>query len=611
MQKYIFFTITAVLCALQTIQADDYTWTALSGTNSFQTTSNWSPAGLPGLDDTAQFTTDGSYGVSFAEDATNTSATIGADVTFNLNGKEWNLMDGLGFPYTGTATASFNEGSLISDGTDALTIRSGQKLILNSGSTYFRHTVSTSSGILEVNGGDHILNMGLSPSTAPADDMSFRMTGGSVTLTNSDNGARFVLQGGSKASLEGGIISVKQVMDTYGSYTAPSIIDIYTNATLIFPTSGINFARQGGGSSFMNIRGGSVLLSNGTFTVVNTAYNKHLLTTGIVSLIDGVLHARNLNLAEKSNSVAIVEQSAGELTIPGTFNIGRNRNTRGIFTQSGGRATFNTVNVGASSIDATNTHGEICLTDGTLWGNSFYVGASGDGTSGEIYLSGGSLITPGALNIGNADGAFGRVIQSGGSLTVSNRINVGSYAGGFGQMVIDGSPLFIRDGFYIGAAAGSTGELVITGGTYIQPGGMNLGIQADSVAKIHIDGGELVVSNALNIGSSSGARGALQLTEGKLLSMGSVNGIQVGNTSGSIGELIVDGGIVIATNKYALFAGASQGSRGTVTINGGVVDVRSMRIGHWHDCYGMLRITGGHTYVTNDVNFNCVFGNVL
>jgi hypothetical protein len=114
-----------VLLALVALVAGaaDYTWNGGSG--SYQTDSNWTPVGVPGAADNAKFTTAGSYGVSFAGNATNASSTVGADVTFGLGGYSWLLSGAMAF--SGAGTASVGGGYLEVGST--VTVANNQKLV--------------------------------------------------------------------------------------------------------------------------------------------------------------------------------------------------------------------------------------------------------------------------------------------------------------------------------------------------------------------------------------------------------------------------------------------------------------------------------------------------
>jgi autotransporter-associated beta strand protein len=577
--------------------ATDYTWNQNSGTNSFQTSSYWTPTGLPGAADKASFTAAGTYGVTFADHVTNANASVGAgaDVTFDLGGYSWRLTNASPLVFSGAAVARYGGGTLEMTKTNSASFTgpnpnpgSSQKLILNSGTSTFRGSIGTGAGgTLEINGGTHSLMSGLNLSTAPAGGVSFRMTGGTATVENiSYTDARTVLNNSfsAKMSLEGGSFVMKNTMDVYGG----GVIDVYSNA--IFTTSAaLNLARSSGYQGSMNIYGGTVSNTGIVYVGLTTS------TTGRVCLAEGLLYTgSHIYLGFAQDSAGIIQQSGGLFrSAAGALTLGYAIRSLGVYTQEGGVAWCNTISAG-----------------------------TGANASGEIYLKGGTLTTPNALNLGYGSASVGRLAQSGGSLITSNSLFVGSLSGAYGVYSNTGGRAWCNQ-LRVGYAAGSTGEVFLTGGTLAASGvsgASTVGEVAGASARMFQSGGALIVSNALAVGNAVGAAGSYTNTggsmwlsgtliignsagtSGKMLFNGSSlearGGITVGSYSFATGELALAGGQLPMTNAI-LMVGSLTGAVGKVEISGGTNLFQTIGIGS--SGLALLRVTGGYTHTTNRI----------
>jgi len=625
--------LVAVSIGGPVVLADSFSWLPSNGTNSFQATENWDKGSVPGAADSVTFGIAGTYGVSFAEDAQNTLATVGAsgarDVAFVLAGRTWRLGN---LSFSGSTTARFGGGLLDVFGWP--TVGANQRLSLEAGSCSFGGLSTTSSGAIEVLGGDHSVSngMGLAPTTAGG--VSFRITNG-VFWVRAINNARFVLNEGAatettEVRVEGGTLKLGN-LDVYQGN-----LNVFTNGTCL--TSAASIGRGTRKIGTVNIYGGTV--SNYTGNALSVGMGTlYLPATGVVNLADGILHnSAGINLGGSSdgrttNSVGLLKVSGGRLFLNGTCSVGGNTGTLGVYTQSAGTAWCNSILLGNGG---TGARGELYLSGGTLaLAASPYLGNAATCT-GVLYQTGGdlvisnSVVVGGAVNsagffrqeegnslvngnvhVGNASGAYGYYRYGGGLATVNGSVRIGNASGASGKAIVDGSALYVRDDWVVGAAVSATGELEIAGGTLVRPGGMSIGSYAGSLGTVRISGGELISSNSVTLGTTGGARGELHLSAGAFYSRSiSDMCMSVGNVGGSTGVLVVTGGRLVMTNKYSLFAGSTAGAFGSVLISGGTNEIGSLRIGHSGGT-GFLRIDGGRTYVTNDVNFLFAFGNAL
>jgi len=552
--------------------ATDYTWNGSTG--AFQTDSNWSPTGVPGAADQAKFTVAGTYGVSLAGDATNRYATVGASggatVTFDLAGYTLRLTNSLAFANTGIAR--FGGGTLEvgvpfqTNTAPVLTVNANQKLVLDSGTARLLGPVSASGGSIEVNGGDHMLAWSMGLSAPSAGGASFRMTGGRLTMTNNDNNARCSLWNGSRIALEGGTLSVRYQVDINGMPSAPAVIDIYTNAALLqCPGIGFNVSRTAGGLGIVNLRGGSLILSNSNCNVANVI--TPLLTTGLVNLVDGNFLAGNLTMGYTSNGVAIVQQTGGQMLITTDTYLGKERNTRGVITQEGGNA----------------------------WYNGFYVGGFSTGV-GEVNLAGGTLAVVGNSSaVGKIAGSTGRFLQTGGAMIISNSFSVGNAAGAFGVITNTGGSFWMNGALYLGnSGTGAVGKAYFSGPSNTIPNGITVGNSTNDTGELTLAGGALSSLNGgLTIGNLARSSGSAVISGGANI----FKGLTVGSLG--TGTLAITGGQLSMTNGVTLVVGNSAGSVGTVTVSGGTNILCGVGITVGNYGYGLCRITGGYTYTTN------------
>lgn len=472
--------------------ATEYSWNGVTG--DFQTDSNWTPAGVPGGADPVAFTQTGPYAVSFSDDATNTSATVGADVTFDLAGRTWRTG---AFAFSDAGTVRFRNG-MFEVGEAVSTFGAGRNLILESGATRFRKSLGadpmSNGGTIEVLGGDH-QSVGLVLWAPPENKPSFWMTNGLYEAVGNANGNSLTLFTTARALFEGGAFSHSGAVNFYGN----SVIDVRTNA-FFSGTGSFNYRPGTGQMPTLLIRGGTVS-NTGSF---NMGLSSNEAATSRVALVDGVFAVKSLQMGKASKTVSVIEQTGGVLRTPGTV----------------------------------------------------YVGNSA-AAEAEIRVSGGRFETPGIMELGYTGGSTGRLVVAGGEVVISNEVNFGSNAGAMGELTVSGGSLIV--GGYvlrIGRHASGVGRVVITGGTFYH----------------------------------------------ETVSYGMI----VGYSSVSTSELVIAGGNLIEKTVNSLYVGWDPGANGRVTISGGTNDFRgsSFRIGgHVSGTggSGVMRVTGGETYVTNAV----------
>ncbi len=595
------FVAVAIAMISLTLTATDYTWNGTTG--SFQTGANWNPTGVPGGADNALFTSAGPYGVSFSDDATNTAATVGADVTFDLSGHTWQLGS---FSFANTGTARFGGGTL-QVGSAVSSFGTERNLILESGSARFGASLGSygmsNGGTIEVHGGDH-QSVGVVLYSPPAGGVSLWMTNGVYTAIRNANGNSLTLYNSGKAVFEGGIFTHSGNINFYNTST----IDVRTNAAFIGTSSGANYniGGTGGGSVALNIDGGTVS-NNSPFFVGCTAsvFSPHLSGTGLVGLTDGALYLRTMTLASSSNAVGILRQAGGTVRSTESFYVGGASRALGKIEVSGGLfVTPSALFLGyanASTGRLEVSGGEVVVSNSVTVGNN-------PGALGEVSLSGGLLRTTDTLYLGTAAGGVGTLTFAGGQLKTVNFLFVGFAAGGIGQVNVAQGTSAFPNTVELGYAGGSTGRLVVTGGELSISNDINFGSAANSLGEITVSGGLLNVvgsSAFLRIGRHASGLGRVTVTGGTLYhAVPGNHGIIVGYSSAVTSELVIAGGMLTERSGSSLYVGWNPGTAGRVTISGGTNDfggTGNFRIGGGVGTggAGVMRISGGATYVTN------------
>jgi autotransporter-associated beta strand protein len=588
------------------LYAVDFSWNGT--TSDFQTGANWTPTGVPGGADNVCFTNAGVYGVSFSGDATNTAATVGAaspgtDAAFDLAGRTWQLG---GFTFANTGTARFGGGTL-QVGSAVSSFETGRNLILESGSARFGASLGTAGmsdgGTVEVHGGAH-QSVGMVLCSPPAGGVSFRMTNGTYTSVANANNNSLTLYNAAKAVFGGGTFTHSGNINFYTT----SSIDVRTNAAFIGTSSGANFniGWTGGGSVALNIDGGTVS-NNSPFFVGCTAsvFSPHLSGTGLVSLTDGSLYLRTMTLASSSNAVGILRQSGGTVRSTESFYVGGASRALGKIEVSGGlfvtpSALFlGYANVSTGRLDVSG--GEVIVSNTVNIGNN-------PGAFGEVNLSGGLLRTTDTLYLGTAAGGVGTLTFAGGQLKTVNFLCVGTAAGGIGQVNVTQGTSAFPNTVELGYVGGSTGRLTVTGGELSISNDINFGSAANSLGEITVSGGLLNVvgsSAFLRIGRHASGLGRVTVTGGTLYhAVPGNHGIIVGYSSAVTSELVIAGGMLTERSGSSLYVGWNPGTAGRVTISGGTNDfggTGNFRIGGGVGTggAGVMRISGGATYVTN------------
>jgi|GEM_PF-2352865 len=322
-------------------------------------------------------------------------------------------------------------------------------------------------------------------------------------------------------------------------------------------TSEFMVGRNGSANSLTIANSGIVYSANSTIGLfTNTRSNTVTVTdSGSVWRNGGYLI---VGLSGSSNQLTIAD-GGRVFNTHGSIGSNSAANGNAVLVTGSGSLWTNSGNVYVSCSGVGNS---LTIEDGgRVTAQAMYIGLNG-GSSGTLTINNGTNILSSSLTVGNAANSTGAVWLSGGFLCTSNNaVFIGNY--GRGQMTVSNGSWLASDA-YVGFRGGSQGTLTIAGGATILSSVLSVGTDANSTGTVWLTGGQLVTTNYSAAVGSSG-----------------------------VGEMTVSNGSWLA---QAVNVGATASSRGTLTIAGGVTDLRSgLSI-----AYGAVFLTGGQLVTTND-----------
>lgn len=418
----------------------------------------------------------------------------------------------------------------------------------------------SSQGAVKLSGSPNYLIIGSTKTGLGAVDLSgdgSTLDTGASPITIGDAGMGMLsLSDTAKMSITGDVTIAAQ--STSGTIDAPSELDIDGTGTQLVTTKGVHVGGNGFGA--VNITAGGLLqsmsgiageMANGNGSVDITGDTSQWKITG------------NLTIGGAGTGTVTVEQGA-QLTVMGTdLILGRDQNSNGTLTLRGpstqftfagnpvigqlGSGTLN-VEMGFQLDESTKT-----LTLGGLQGSTGNLNVRGDSTMAEF-----NNATIGDAGSGNV------VVEKMGLLQNAGNVTLGSQAGGQGGAIIkdDGSKWQIDGNLIIGQSGDSnsngTGMVTVSDNTTLAVGDgkqIVLGQESGGVGTLVVDGANAHVTGpALEIGRHG--VGTLQLQDRAAFAVGpTVLGSQ---TDGS-GRMIVLG------------VGSIGGQQTTLTVNGTLV----------------------------------------
>ncbi|MES2569801.1 MAG: hypothetical protein V4710_07055, partial [Verrucomicrobiota bacterium] len=267
-----------------------------------------------------------------------------------------------------------------------------------------------------------------------------------------------------------------------------------------------------------------------------------------------------------TNSNLWVGGTGNEAGGTGTVNI----NTTGVLTVG------NELHVGANG-----GNGTLTMDAGTLNGNGeVFVGRNANST-GVMSISGGTIKINNILNVGR-DGGAGLVNMAGGSMAVEREVRIGWGTGGNGTVVLS-------DGAFLGGGIrpsdnnnvsigsnGGTGTATVTGaGTLLFASGeLHIGNNNNSTGSVTVSGGTVSSAGWLGIGRD-GSTGSLTINGTGIVSQGAVDltgdvALELTNFSKPTTATVnLDGGTLLV-NRVVNGAGGNS----NLFFNGGTLKAR-------------------------------------
>lgn len=281
-------------------------------------------------------------------------------------------------------------------------------------------------------------------------------------------------------------------------------------------STGIRMGRVNGAITSFTLAGGTVTSLRLTLGSVTGTQNTLAINGGNLILND------SLSLAQIQNTTGNSTLTAGNLFVTnGTTKIADR--AAATFTQSGGSAAFADISIGDLGVGTLN------VSDGLLTATPH--------TTNDLFI------------VGNQEN--GTLNQSGGVAWIREEIHVADFPG-------------------------VTGAINLNGGQFIATN--------DLVAIGRYGSGSLLLANATavltntSVGRHEGAFGLLTLENGGNLFM--IADLSIGRLTNSSGQLIVNGGLLSATNDD-LWIG--RDGAGDLQVNSGLVRVKDLRVGESPD----------------------------
>ncbi len=377
-----------------------------------------------------------------------------------------------------------------------------------------------------------------------------------------------------------------------------------TNANALF-NGGTNTVTLGLGSSAWMVTNsfvvgqtagltGSVSQTAGSLVVTNSGGNATLLVgqsgRGTYVLNGGTVTADQLWVTD-TNSVFTF--TSGTLnTLHGSSNI----STGNISIGTGGGLTA-----------TWNITGGTNLTKSTVGGITYVGDAGGSTTKGAVTVSGAGTVwtNVGAVRLGAFSGNDKITITNGGQFYNSGDVLMGQGTGAGNtnnQVVVTGSGSLWSVGgttFNVGNNGALSMITVSAGGhlNQVSASGQILlgsGVASSSNTVWVTGAGSLVECNALTLGNASVGNQIILQDSGEMWVRGA-NGAILGFSAGSSGSLLVDGGLLVATNGDSFVGRAGSGQ---MTTSNGLVRVQGLHVGYVAGGSGQLSLYGG----TNALN---------
>lgn len=385
-------------------------------------------------------------------------------------------------------------------------------------------------------------------------------------------------------------------------------VDVAFSGT-IAPTEIVNLVAPGGTVNGPVVNNGQLWFNNSDITFLSVS--SAISGSGAVLFIQPV----NVTLSGSNSYTGGTIIYGGTTTVTGAIQGGS-----GILEVDGLDSTMlaisgTVVNGNAFLASTAGQVGDVTVSPGGSWTSSgiLYAGFSGTST---VNLVGGA-ISAGTSYFGRQNGSLGTLLLSSGTFASSGSIYFG-YEGASNVDVGGGSLVSVGDMFlgYLGTASGT-----LASGTISAGGTLTVG--KESVASLTVNGGSLS-SAAGVIGQTTSGTGTVTVNA----SLWQVtNDLEVGSTSGGVGNLLISGGgvtsgrglvgnlagstgrVTITSGSWAINGSDPNGNlqvgsfgTGTMTVLGGLVTAAGANIGNNSTGNGTVIVNGGQLSISGLTN---------
>ncbi len=567
-----------------------------------------------------------------------TSQEVGVSSTgsFNLSGNASETVAG----NIGIGVSSGGRGSFNMSGNAMAAVYTNFELGVNSGGS---GAVNFSGGTLTVSGNQVVGVSGtgsfnMSGNASDAVYGNLYVPGGSGTGACNVSGGTLTVQGDEIIGDGGrGTIYVSGTASHYSptllvlGYTSTGNLNVSGSGSVNTPYLYSGYA-QGGGSSNLNVSGGTVTVTSQLFVNLDSTKGCNIIQSGgVIALATqaGASAPASLVMGYGNGAIPPVltptsyTMTGGLLT--GQDNtIGYNNGTAGTtFNQSGGTFAFpNDVSNGFNGITAVGAFGAATYNlsgAGVVTGNELNIGEDWDSSvyagTGTFNQSGGMLDTTANSTV-NGFAGYGTFIQSGGTNTTSEFIN--GYAplawaatnspAGVGHFTLNGGSVSVLGGFEVGY--GGIGTFNQSGGTvsteffevgagysgWVLANGSTITATAAS-GTATITGGQIIGTAAMNVGIDGS--GTVTQSGGLIDFSASPFGVSLGLDPTGFGAYTLSSSGVL--NTSALELGVS--GAGVFTQTGGTVSTGFLELGTQSTtATGTANISGGQMIGSTEMN---------
>jgi hypothetical protein len=518
-----------------------------------------------------------------------------------------------------TNTFVLNDGSVTIGGPIRIsnTTNVTSTLILNGGEF---HYTGSSFNLTSSGGGD---TANLTIGAAATFDYSGTITIGTGNVTlNLDNAGttlqlatnvNFAAGAGTTADLNisnGTVTNAGSGSLTFGNGTDTTANITVSGGGALISKNRIYLGNESGSTATLNIHNGGNVTATGTVYLTNKAdatatlnitsgaiFNYGSISVGTGNVILKLDNAGTtlalgsiVALGATEGGYGDIELKNGTISMTGNFNAANGTNTNSTLNVSGGSLSVGNgifIANGTGSTATLNVSGDGSVSAGSVIRIGF--GANSDGT---LNISGGSVdATAHAIHLANGTGSTATLNITGGSLLNFTNLQVVNGTGTI-ELNAPGVTITATDVTKLGVNAGSVATFNVTAGSYVSA--LTVGIGEAGTGTLNINGGSFTGNTGVNIANGTGGTGTLNVTEG---SFSITNDSFLARGADSKGDIYVSGtGVVnigLAGNRKDLVVGNGTGSVGNITVEGGSLNANGLTLANATRSQSRLQLTDG------------------